>query len=310
MSLYKLFPKDEDLIQKIFIRDYFCAIKCSLPKDYNDPYELFLGLDTSVSTRDLAFYNDVIQEIPQLPTTCFSRLIVSLPMWAHYGSNNMGYAIEYDDKILKERFPDASIQNMNYVSEPSKNIAKTLQMASGTLKPRYLQFLRQTVMYNAYFSKLEEWSYEKECRFVGTGNYTEKVDSNDILFIPISAVKSIILGKNISQTNKDRLIEISKKYKIKVYNFNISKTSSSPFLTDLDGESFVFDKEKEEIISAHKTCKNCPQPLFTESEICEICSITESHKQDAIDRNTFRLLHHAGILDQYLKEFNSISSNK
>ena len=199
---------------------------------------------------------------------------------------------------------------MEYISGPNPDIKKSLEWAVGMQKPRYLADLHKIVKHHAYFSKLEEWSYEKECRFVGTGNCTEKVDSNDILFIPISAIKSIILGKNISQTNKDRLIEISKKYKIKVYNFNISKTSSSPFLTDLDGKSFIFDKEKEEIISAHKTCKNCPQPLFTESEICEICSITEAHKQDAIDRNTFRLLHHVGILDQYLKEFNSISSNK
>lgn len=309
MSLFKFFPKDEDLIDKVFIRENFCAVKCALPQDYNDPYELFLGVDNSVSTHDLAFYNDVVQEIPQIPTTCFSRSAISLPMWAHYASNNMGYVIEYNNEILNSYFPNASIQNMKYISKPDPNIAETLRRASQTLKPRWLGFLRQTVMYNAYFSKLEEWSYEKECRFVATGSYTEKIHSNDLLFIPIQAIKSIILGKNISPSNKDKLIEISEKYNIKIYTFNISKTSSEPFFTDLNGKSFLFNKE--DIILAPKVCKACPQPLLnTKSELCEICSITEAHKENAMDRNTFRLLDHAGILDKYMNDFNKISRNR
>lgn len=309
MALFKFFPKDDDLIEKIFTRDHFCAVKCSLPKDYNDPYELFLGVDNSVGPNDLAFYHDVVQEIPQYPTSCFSKSVLSLPMWAHYASNQMGFVIEYDLELLKQYFPNASIQNVKYISEPDENIAKTLRMASGTLKPRYLMFLNKIVHYNAYFSKFEDWSYEKECRFVATGNYTETINSNDLLFIPIQAIKSIILGKSISDPNKDKLLEISKRYNLKVYQINISKTSSSPFFTDLDGKSFLFNKE--EIILAPKVCKACPQPLLnTKSELCEICSITEAHKENAMDRNTFRLLDHAGILDKYMNDFNKISRNR
>ena len=309
MSLFKFFPKDDDLIEKIFIRDGFCAVKCTLPQDYNDPYELFLGLDTSVETQDLAFYYDVIQKIPQIPTTCFSRSLLSLPMWAHYASNHAGYVIEFDLEVLQQHFAEASIKDVKYISEPDKNIAEILKMASRIGKPRYLGFLYETVRYNAYFSKYKEWSYEQECRFVATGDCIEKIGINDLLFIPIEAIKSIVLGKNISDSNKTKLLEISEKYNIKVYYLNISKTSSSPFFTDLDNRSYIFDKK--EIILAHKVCKECPQPLSnTESETCEICSITEAHRQDAANRNAFRMLAHYNLLDDYIEGFREISKNR
>lgn len=302
MALFKFFPKDEDLIDKVFSKDGFCAVKCSLPKDYNDPYELFLGVDNSVGPRDLAFYHDVIQEIPQIPTTCFSRTSLSLPMWAHYASNHMGYVIEYDIEILEGYFPDASITDMKYISEPDKSIADMLKRASGMAKPRHLTFLYQTVRYHAYFSKLEEWSYEKECRFVATGNYTENIDSNELLFVPVQAIKSIILGKNISEPNKTKLLEITEKYGIKIYNLNISKTTSSPFFTDLENKSYVFDNN--EIVLANKVCKNCPQPLLNmQSETCEICSITDAHKQNAAEKNVLRMLGNMGLLEEYLNNF-------
>lgn len=301
MALFKFFPKDEDLIDKVFIRDGFCAVKCSLPKDYNDPYELFLGVDNSVGPRDLAFYYDVIQEIPQIPTTCFSRTSISLPMWAHYASNHMGYVIEYDIEVLKKTFSNASITDMKYISEPNQDIKNTLQWAVGAQKPRYLKHLHDIVKHHAYFSKLEEWSYEKECRFVATGNYIENINSNDLLFIPIQAIKSIILGKNITELSKMKLLEISVKYDIKIYNFNISKTTSSPFFTDLENKSYIIDKN--EITIAEKVCKNCPQPLFNmKLETCEICSITDAHKQSAAERNTFRMLNEMGLLQEYLSK--------
>lgn len=300
MALFKFFPKDEDLIDKVFSKDGFCAVKCSLPKDYNDPYELFLGVDNSVGPRHLAFYHDVIQEIPQIPTTCFSKTSISLLMWAHYASNHMGYVVEYDIEILKKTFPKASIKDMEYISGPNPDIKKSLEWAVGMQKPRYLADLHKIVKHHAYFSKLEEWSYEKECRFVATGNYTENIGSNDLLFVPVQAIKSIILGKNISELNKVKLLEISERYDIKIYNLNISKTTSSPFFTDLNNKSYIFDNN--EIVLSNKVCKNCPQPLSNiQSETCEICSITDAHKQYAANRNSFRMLAESDLLDTYLK---------
>ena len=38
-KIYKYFSAG--VLDLVFARPAFCGIKCSLPKDYNDPYELF-----------------------------------------------------------------------------------------------------------------------------------------------------------------------------------------------------------------------------------------------------------------------------
>lgn len=42
-KVYKYFS--HDVFDLIFGREKSCGLKFSLPKDYNDPYELFLALD-------------------------------------------------------------------------------------------------------------------------------------------------------------------------------------------------------------------------------------------------------------------------
>ncbi len=86
------------------------GFKCSYPKDYNDPYELFLSIDTSIDTQLLAFYKESVGEIPQFPTTCFSKSPVVIPMWAHYGHSSKGFVIGcrlykgYIGKSLPEKY--------------------------------------------------------------------------------------------------------------------------------------------------------------------------------------------------------------
>jgi hypothetical protein len=63
------------------------TLKCSYPKDFNDPYELFLTINFNEKPDALAFYSEVIGDLPQLPTTCFSRSPSVIPMWAHYAQN-------------------------------------------------------------------------------------------------------------------------------------------------------------------------------------------------------------------------------
>ena len=85
-KVYKYFSKD--VLDLVFAREGYCGLKCSLPKDYNDPFELFLGVDLTVPTNLLATYREVVNEVPQFPTTCFSKSPVVSPMWAHYGHNH------------------------------------------------------------------------------------------------------------------------------------------------------------------------------------------------------------------------------
>src|SRR4051794_31212825 len=99
MKLYKyLSPGNLD---SMFARGGLVGLKCDFPKNYNDPFELFLGIDpTEASEEDIAYYIEILGEIPQMPTTCFSKRPDVIPMWAHYGRDHTGYVVEIDEKKL------------------------------------------------------------------------------------------------------------------------------------------------------------------------------------------------------------------
>lgn len=78
-TIFKYFS--EGVLEHVFFRDEHVGIKCSLPEDYNDPFELFLGVDLEQEAELLATYSDVVQKIPSLLTTCFSKSPIVSPMW-------------------------------------------------------------------------------------------------------------------------------------------------------------------------------------------------------------------------------------
>ncbi|MGO7863346.1 hypothetical protein ELH26_37190 [Rhizobium leguminosarum] len=69
-KLYKYIGPDH--IDKIFSSHEEVTLKCSQPRDFNDPYELFLTTDFNIDPESLAVYAEAVGELPQLPTTCFS----------------------------------------------------------------------------------------------------------------------------------------------------------------------------------------------------------------------------------------------
>jgi len=99
-----------DILDITFSNEGLCGFKCSYPKDYNDPYELFLTVDLEEKPEILAFYNDVINKIPQYPTTCFSRSPIVTPMWAHYAHNSKGFVLEVDEDKLKKYIAGAVLK--------------------------------------------------------------------------------------------------------------------------------------------------------------------------------------------------------
>jgi hypothetical protein len=98
------------------------TLKCSYPKDFNDPYELFLTINFNESPELLAFYSDVIGELPQIPTTCFSRSPLVIPMWAHYAQNHEGFAIEFDEAELMKHFPESGFGDVDYQDAPTTGL--------------------------------------------------------------------------------------------------------------------------------------------------------------------------------------------
>lgn len=305
-KIYKYFS--HDVLELIFQREGYCGIKCSFPKDYNDPYELFLGVDLNVPTDCLATYQDIISEIPQLPTTCFSRSPIVSPMWAHYAKEHTGFVVEFDTEELEACFEECLIDNVNYKNEPDKSLEELLLRASRIGKPRYAYWLSQATFSEAYFSKYKEWSYEQECRFVDGKNFTEDVSGNRILFAPSSCITSIIVGNKFPPDKLALSAEKAVEYDLSWYKLEIGKSYPVPYMRDEAGSAFIFKDMK--IMEAEYACLSCSEPLSAEEELCPWCKITDAHKLEAASGNPFRMLDHIGGLEQYLEEVSKIGRKK
>jgi hypothetical protein len=301
-NIYKYISSD--VFNLVFQRDGFCGVKCSFPKDYNDPFELFLGVDLTVTPELLATYRDIVQDLPQYPTTCFSKSPIVTPMWAHYAGNHSGFVLEFDAKALRHSFERIAIRNVAYKDEPDQSIVQSLQRAAVIAKPRHAIWLQSEVLGQAYFSKHKAWSYEQECRLVDEYGYSEDVAGNWILFMPIECITSVIVGRNFPAALLDATLTIAQDNELGWYRSNIGKSHAMPFLTDRADEVFVFNGENIE--PAEHVCKSCSEPLAANRELCPWCSITEEDEIDAADRNPLRILDHFGELEGYYDAIDKI----
>jgi Protein of unknown function (DUF2971). len=296
-KIYKYFSAD--VLNLVFKKDEFCSVKCSYPKDYNDPFELFLGVDLSVSTELLATYREIVQELPQTPTTCFSKSPIVTPMWAHYANNHSGFVLEFDVDELRESFEGIAIRDVMYKDNPDKKIESHLERFAVTMKPRHAVWLQDAVLVEAYFSKHTAWSYEQECRLVDNGDYVDKSSGMQILHIPTSCVSSIIVGKSASELLIQSSKSLAEKIGLEWYQGIIGKSHAFPFFKNRSDNIFNFDGES--IVLADQTCNACSEPVDTDVELCAWCSITENHENIAAMANPLRLLDHVGELENYFK---------
>lgn len=305
-KIYKYFA--HDALELIFQRDGYCGIKCSLPKDYNDPYELFLGVDLSVPPDCLASYKDLIDEIPQLPTTCFSKSPIVSPMWAHYAKEHTGFVLEFDTEKLETCLTGCLIRDVTYREKPNEKLEDLLFKLSRIGKFRYAAWLLQAAFNSAYFSKYTDWSYEQETRLIDLEQLSEDINNNKILFIPSSCITSIIIGNKFPAEKINLSIKKSVEHNLKWHSLKIGKSYPVPYLNDQSEEAFIF--KNSNIVPSEYVCTSCSEPLSQEGDLCPWCSITQAHKIEAAITNPFRILDHYGQLDNYLISVSDIEKNK
>lgn len=301
-KIYKYFS--HDVINLVFSREEYCGVKCSLPCDYNDPFELFLGMDLNTPSEQLAFYKDIVGGIPQNPTTCFSKSPVVSPMWAHYANNHSGFVLEFDLDGLIKHFEGNPIWDVSYRKAPHENLKNILQRAAVLLKPRYSYDLQQFVFTESYFSKYDEWSYERECRFVDMKRITENVAGNSILFIPTEFVTSIIVGTNFPQESIESSLSLANENGFDWYQLYKGKSYPKPYMNNESNDTFIFENNR--IVATNQTCQSCSEPLINDTPLCPWCSITEAHEEVATQSNPFRIIDSIGGLDDYMKAMGKI----
>ena len=54
-------------VDRVFATQGFVTLKCGTPAEFNDPYELFLTMNFQEQPELIAFYTDVVGQLPNLP---------------------------------------------------------------------------------------------------------------------------------------------------------------------------------------------------------------------------------------------------
>ncbi len=285
-------------------KDRFCSFKCSYPKDFNDPYELFLTIDFQQVPEMLATYKDTIGEMPQYPTTCFSKSPSVIPMWAHYAHNHTGVVVEIDEDILNEKLPDIQFGDVSYKDSPDEGLLDMLARACHIGKPRYHFFLQRGVFSAAYYTKHTSWSYEQERRLVANDKLVTTFNDIMLLEFPIECISSLIVGHRADKKTKGMVSKLADIINANFYEMKIGKTNAIPYYIDTDDITFKFDSGS--IVKCTNTCKECNEPLSEGCDVCSWCAIDEGHETTVARRNPLRLLQEIGELDAYYKRMMDI----
>jgi Protein of unknown function (DUF2971) len=297
-------------INNVFSLPEQVTLKCSLPKDFNDPYELFLNVDFNEEPDALAFYADAVGDLAQLPTTCFSRSPDVIPMWAHYAENHKGFVLEFSEPRLAEAFPESSFQDVTYSDAPSEDLTDMLYRAFRIGKYRYIYLLRQGVYHAAYFTKATCWGYEQERRMVTMETEVREASELLLLDAPVKSVSSIIVGSKATDETKEELLKKSQEIGCNYFEIRIGKSSAKPYFVDSAGQPYVFDDQ--ELRPSDSACEECLEPLPAKSSQtqCSWCRIDDQLRQSAASRNSYRMLDRAGLLDSYIKGMDEITFGK
>lgn len=289
-----------DIFEKAFSVLGKCSFKCSYPKEFNDPYELFLTINYEQRPDVLAYYQETIGNIPQYPTTCFSKSPDIIPMWAHYAHNHRGVVIEVDEEKINEYFPEISFGDIDYQNESNGEIEWMLHHALMTCKPRHVYFLQRAVISTAYYTKNTCWSYEQERRIIVTkGDDIRTGKGIMLLELPDDCVTSLIVGANANKDVKNSTLRLSEKLNCDYYELRIGRSNIKPHFVGKDTNPYYFSGKTFEVSSNY--CVTCREPVKEGKKYCPWCSIKKSHQKNAASSNPMRLLDHLEMLQGYYK---------
>lgn len=293
MKLYKYSPPN--VLTKMFARKGFVGLKCDLPKNYNDPFELFLSVNAKdADLEDIAYYLEILGEIPQMPTSCFSKRPDVVPMWAHYGRDHTGYAIEIDETALAGAVSLGYIEDIDYSDTMGTVDLGLVHFAATTLKFRHTHRVQTMAFRSAYLTKNRCWEYEMERRLVVNPDDISKINGLLILFIPVACITAIISAAKATRPDLRAHRKIAKQIGCPHYQLKIGRTSCVPYFTNTEKNSFRFDGTL--IQPAEFVCDTCSEPIDDdEHSTCNWCSVDDEAKANAAFKNPLRMLFHYGL---------------
>lgn len=240
--LYKYYSlsADKELNEKKFQTLSNGKIYMSDINDFNDPYDskgfFYNPVHLSNIERLKAHKGKIIDDFSTFirATALTENDVQSMPMWAHYANNHMGFCIAYDmnDNIplssctfpvqyINERLDITSIM-FQQAQQISNKIDRNIEI--GETKTVINDLTMVFVPCLLYNLKLDAWSYEKEFRC------TTAATSKGMPFIDAKPT-TIYIGMHCSDEHTNRLVQIGKSLLIPVYKMRLDQYCSDYKLT-------------------------------------------------------------------------------
>lgn len=181
----------------------------------------------STYEQTLKEYNDTAIEtfklIRAMPgkmflTTCLSETPSSILMWSHYAMNHTGFCIEYDFNSLpsESNYIAEHLEKISYKDQlPSLKLASLIQIMRKKLDPTFkkdpaiTEATTETCV-EAILTKNSVWNYEKEWRLIF-------LKQDPALPQKIQCASKIVLGSDISDSNKALLLSLARDKKLPVF---------------------------------------------------------------------------------------------
>lgn len=307
--IYKYFPPH---IFTLVCRTEILMLKATCPRDFNDPFELFLTPDLSggaVEADTLAFYQDIIGEIPQRPTVCFSKLPDVVPMWAHYALDSSGFVIEFDEDRFRSHAREIVIEDITYSSSPATVSIAELGHAQMTMKPRHTYFIQSRALNSAYFTKGDHWKYEAERRIVLADEMVTEENGVRLWRVPHDCMSKILLGVRAKPALKAEAEKFGAMVNVPVLSMMLGRSSMQPYFFDADKKPHIF--LGGQLVPAEHYCAECGEPIANEElDTCGWCQIRDAHREQAAFQNPMRRLAAYGMLEEYYRKVEAIGRGK
>jgi hypothetical protein len=138
----------------------------------------------------------------------------SILMWGHYANSHKGFCIGFDSEYLD----NSGLFNKGGLITYSKDYPKIDPNLDDIIELSFLQT----------HTKSDFWTYESEYRYNKIFNNSPS-DEERIIKIDLNGIREIILGLNFPINDIKEIIEISKKYRIELY-----QTKKKPYKFELD----------------------------------------------------------------------------
>jgi hypothetical protein len=274
-----------DAVSKVFEQTDKLLIRFGLPRDYNDPYELFLQPSPPIEAEEVrAFYLFFLGELAQAPVACFSKRPESLVMWAHYGREGAGMCLGFDEDRLVNEFPLAYVADISYSDGPATVAAGLVEFAYETAKRRHTLALIETAQRAAYFTKRSDWAYESERRIVVPPNAVEEHTGVLVGKVGPEALRYIVVGPAMGPDLRELCESRAKRWHVPVIRLRVGTRTFAPFFSGDKMSAGVWSGSGfQEIV---EVCDKCGEPSdHLESGECSWCVITEDAQRAAGNRS-------------------------